>query len=100
MAGSTHRTKTFVSKRRLQDYGWTSIHEHVFDSLKHLIANATQLAYPDPDKYQCNYKDASTLHSVGMITQISPSDLAKPHSEQAHVPLGFCGHHFSGSELN
>ena len=49
---------------------------------------------------QCLYTDANEGNISAVTAQISVCDLEKNFSQQQHGPLGFCGHKFTGSELN
>jgi hypothetical protein len=100
MAGERLRTKKKAATKSLLHHGWSDEHARAFDTLKETLQHCTLVSYPDPDKVQCVFTDASDLHSGGVVTQIDVVDLGKPFKEQAHQPLGFCGHHFNGSELN
>ena len=49
---------------------------------------------------QCLFTNAYESNNSAVVTQIPVADLDKPTAQQRHEPLGFCGHKFSGSELN
>jgi len=76
------------------------LHALAFEELKAAIAHHLKLSYPKKDMVQCVYTDANESNSSAVVTQIPLSDLDKPVAKQRHEPLGFCGHKFSGAQLN
>jgi hypothetical protein len=100
MKSRKKRTKAVAGRVKLADFGWNTIHDNAFNSLRDAIATSVQLAYPDQNMIQCVFCDASYHSSSGIVTQIPIEDLNRPFEEQRHQPLGFVGHRFNGSELN
>ena len=94
------RTKTIARQVRLAKYGWEATHALAFEQLKQAIVNHVRLAYPQKNMVQCLYTDANECNSSAVVTQIPVCDLDKHLSQQRHEPLGFCGHKFTGSQLN
>ena len=100
MSGLPQRTKRAAATRHLSKFGWNQEHTNAFESLKKAIGDQTILHYPDPNKLICIFTDASDYHCAGIVTQIPIVQEFLPFDQQDHEPLGFCGHHFTGSELN
>ena len=94
------RTKSIANRVSLANYGWNNVHEHSFNLLKNAIVNTVRLAYPDENKIQCVFCDASHACISGIVTQIPFNDPEKPFAEQQHEPLGFVGHRINQTELN
>ena len=92
--------KSFVRQVKLTKHGWSPKHALVFEKLKSAIANHVRLVYPKKDMIQCLYTDANEFNSSALVTEIPLVDLERELNQQRHEPLGFCGHKFSGSELN
>jgi len=100
MKSQPKRTKSVANRVSLAKYGWNDSHEQSFKQLKLSIQSTVRLAYPDGNKLQCVFCDASYACSSGIVTQIPVEDSEKPFHEQKHEHLGFVGHRFSKSELN
>jgi hypothetical protein len=100
MKGQPSRRKSIARQIKLSTVGWNDTHAQAFAELKQAIANHVRLSYPNKDMIQCLYTDANELNSSAVVTQIPVVDLSKITAQQRHEPLGFCGHKFSGSELN
>jgi len=94
------RTKTVARQVRLSKHGWNPRHALAFEEIKNSIASHVRLSYPRKDMIQCLYTDANEFNTSAVVTQIPMADMDKKLDQQKHEPLGFCGHKFSGSELN
>ena len=93
------RTKRSIKCIKLATLSWGPAHVESFNSLKDTLANSATLAYPDSSKTICIYSDASDRFWSAVVTQTTPSQLARPRSEQQHQPLAFLGAAFKGAEL-
>ena len=94
------RTKNVARQVRLTKHGWSPKHALAFEELKNAIANHVRLVYPTKDMVQYLYTEDNEFNSSAVVTQIPLVDLERELNQQRHDPLGFCGHKFSGSELN
>ena len=93
------RTKTAVSKVDLDALGWNDQESLAFENCKKALANIVTLAHRDESQRLVVYTDASDTVWSGIITQVPPRDLNKPHAEQQHSPLAFCSGVFNATQL-
>ena len=96
-AGS--RKKSAVNRLTLTTAGWSQVETDAFDSAKHALEHQVTLAHRDDTRRLCVYTDASDHLWSGMVTQVPPEDLRKPHVDQRHQPLCFLSGHFQGSSF-
>ena len=85
---------------QLQDFGWDSAMDRVWQTFLGAIRNAATLQTYDPDLELCLFTDASDSHFAAVVTQCSSAELKKPASEQQHAPLFFLSGSFKGAQLN
>ncbi len=57
------------------------------------------LAHPDPAKTFTLFPDASHRSWGSVLTQIEPSSVGLPVTEQGHQPLAFLSRAFKGASL-
>lgn len=93
------RTKRAVARILLDKVGWSQTETDAFQRAKNALVHQVTLAYRDEALRLCVYTDASDVVWSGIVTQVPPEDLSKPHAEQCHQPLAFLSGHFSGSFL-
>lgn len=84
------RTRTAVRKVDLAALGWYQRETKAFHATKNAVAHSVILAYRDEKQRLVVYTDGSDNIWSGIITQVPPSNLAKPYPEQRHSYLAFC----------
>ena len=94
-----NRTKRAVSRYRLSELGWGRTEERAFDDCKKALANQVTLSHRDESKRLCVFTDASDTVWSGIVTQVCPDDLPKPHMDQDHDPLAFLSGRFNATQL-
>jgi len=93
------RTKQTVARYKLSAFGWGTPEQDAFEACKTALARQVTLSHRDETQRLCIYTDASDTVWSGIVTQVPPIDLSKPHSEQRHSPLAFLSGRFSSTQL-
>lgn len=93
------RTKRAAARIQLSAIGRSTTEDDAFDKCKQALVAQVTLTHRDVAMRLCVYIDASDLVWSGVVTQLPPGDLSKPHVDQRHHPLTFLSERFTGSQL-
>lgn len=83
----------------LASRGWGKKEAEVFEECKTALSEQVTLKHRDETKRLGFFTDASDTIWSGIVTQVPPENMSKPHVDMRHEPLGFLSGRFNSTQL-